>query len=192
MVETPNEFYTLRPDFPMNIDALMTEYVRLMRPIIERRTTPIVTTGLCIGGDMGLRFAVELDALGIASPSVVVIDGFACRSEYGYEWGGFVAFDEVSDEVNRRRNVITHTLSSSFVQRYYRGNVHLIMCLDFEDEPGQSREEGYALLPRNKENWKRSQPDMPITYVESVHFQLLHAPENLKLLRQITDGFAFK
>ena len=189
VVETPIEFYTLRPDYPMNIDALMSEYARLMRPILQNRTKPIVTTGLCIGGDMALRFAVEVDELGIAKPSVVVIDGYACRSEYGHGWGGTVIIEGVSDESNEQRNVIMHALSESFVQRHYRGNVHLIACTDFEDEPGQSREQGIERFPTNQANWKKSQPDMPITYVNSVHMALLHAPENLKILKEVISSY---
>lgn len=192
VVETPIEFYTLRPDYPMNIDALMSEYARIMRPILENRTKPIVTTGLCIGGDMALRFAVELDNLGIAQPSAVVIDGYACRSDYGPGWGGTVIIEGVSDESNKQRNVIMHTLSESFVQRYYRGNVHLIACTDFEDEPGQSREQGFERFPTNQANWKKSQPDMPITFVNSVHMLLLHAPDNLIILKEVIDSYAYK
>ena len=191
VVETPIEFYTLRPDYPMNIDALMSEYARLMQPILQNRNKPIVTTGLCIGGDMALRFAVELDNLGIAKPSVVVIDGYACRSSYGPGWGGTVTIEGVSDESNELRNVIMHTLSESFEQRYYRGNVHLIACTDFEDEPGQSREQGIERFPINQANWKKSQPEMAMTYVDSVHMLLLHAPENLRILKEVIDSYAY-
>lgn len=191
VVETPIEFYTLRPDYPMNIDALMAEYARLMRPILQNRKKPIVTTGLCIGGDMALRFAVELDNLGIAKPSVVVIDGYACRSDYGPGWGGTVIIEGVSDESNEQRNVIMHSLSESFVQRYYKGNVHLIACTNFEDEPGQSREQGIERFPINQANWKKSQPDMPTTLVDSVHMLLLHAPNNLRILKEVIDSYAY-
>lgn len=188
VVESPIEFYILRKDYPMNMDALMEEYARLIQPIIKDRKTPIVTTGLCIGGDMALRFAVELDNNGIASPSVLVIDGYACRFDYGPEWGGTVIIEEISDEANKERNVIMHTLSGSFVQRYYKGNVHLIMCTDFADEPGQTREEGFERYPVNLANWKKSQPDMLITFVDSVHMALLHKPENLKIIKETIDN----
>jgi hypothetical protein len=191
VVESPVEFYILRKDYPMNMDALMEEYARLIQPVLQNRNTPIVTTGLCIGGDMALRFAVELDQQGIASPSVVVIDGYACRSDYGPEWGGYVVIDEISDEANKERNIIMHTLSGSFVQKHYTGNVHLIMCTDFADEPGQSREEGFERYPVNQANWKKSQPDMPITFVDSVHMALLHTPNNLKILKEVIDSYAY-
>ena len=111
----------------MNMDALMEEYARLIQPIIQDRKTPIVMTGLCIGGDMALRFAVELDRQGIATPSVMIIDGFACRSDYGPGWGGIVNMPAASDELNERRNIIMHALSESFEQQHYKGNVSLVI-----------------------------------------------------------------
>ena len=188
VVESPVEFYTLRKDYPMNMDALMEEYARLIQPIIQDRKMPIVMTGLCIGGDMALRFAVELDRQGIASPSVMIIDGFACRSDYGPGWGGIVNMPAASDELNERRNIIMHALSESFYQQHYTGNVRLVMCTDFEDEPGQSREEGFKIYPVNLANWKKSQPDMPITFVDTVHLSLLHKPENLKIIKDTIDN----
>ena len=191
VIETASEFYSLRPDFPIDMDALMAEYARILRPILKDRTTPIVTTGLCLGGDMALRLAEELDTQGIARPSAVVIDGFACRSKYGADWGGMVVEPGVSEEVVKFRNHVLHTLSGSFVQRHYSGPAHLIMCTEFEDAPGQTREEAIAHFPVNKANWKESQPDMPITFVGSVHMQMIHDPENLRIIKQVIDSYAF-
>lgn len=191
VIETASEFYSLRPDFPINMDELMKEYVRILRPILKNRNMPILTTGLCLGGDMALRLAVELNTQGIASPSVVVIDGFACRSKYGPEWGGMVIEPGISEEVIKFRNHVLHNLSGSFIQRHYSGPVHLIMCTEFEDAPGETREEGIAHFPINKANWKESQPDMPITFVSSVHMQMIHDPENLRIIKQVIDSYAF-
>lgn len=191
VIETASEFYSLRPDFPINMDELMKEYVRILRPILKNRNMPILTTGLCLGGDMALRLAVELDKQGIARPSVIVIDGFACRSKYGPEWGGMVIEPGISDEVVKFRNHVLHNLSGSFIQRHYSGPVHLIMCTEFEDAPGETREEGIAHFPVNKANWKKSQPDMPITFVSSVHMQMIHDPENLRIVKQVIDSYAF-
>ena len=82
VIETVCEFYSLRPDFPVDMDALMADYVRILRPILKNRTSPMLLTGYCMGGDMALRLAVELDAKGIAKPPVVILDGTANRSEY--------------------------------------------------------------------------------------------------------------
>ena len=191
VVETANEFYSLRPDFPINMDALMAEFARILRPILKGRTTPILTTGLCLGGDMALRLAVELDKQGIATPSAIVIDGFACRSESGDNQGGLVVQPGISEELVKFRNHILHNLSASFVQYHYSGPVHLIMCTEFEDAPGQTREEGIATFPINQANWKRMQPDMPITFVNSVHIQMVRTPENLKIVKEVIDSYAY-
>ena len=191
VVETASEFYSLRPEFPINMDALMAEYARILRPILKDRTTPIVATGLCLGGDMALRLSVELDKEGIARPAAVIIDGFACRTKYGADWGGLVVEPGISEELVKFRNHILHTLSGSFVQRHYSGPAHLIMCTEFEDAPGQTREEAIAHFPVNKANWKESQPDMPITFVASVHMQMVHDPENLRIVKQVIDSYAF-
>jgi hypothetical protein len=191
VIESPSEFYSLRPDFPMETDALMAEYARILRPILKDRTTPILTTGLCLGGDMALRLAVELDAESIATPTAVIIDGYACRSKYGSDTGGMVVEPGISEEVVLFRNKVLHAISGSFVQRYYAGPAHLILCTEFDDEPGQTREEGIAFFPINKANWKESQPDIPITYVSSVHMQMVHDPENLRIIKQIIDSYAF-
>ena len=111
VVETASEFYSLRPGFPIDMDALMAEYARILRPILKDRTTPILTTGLCLGGDMALRLAVELHKEGIAQPSAIIIDGFACRSRFGAEEGGMVVEPGISEELVKFRNHILHTLS---------------------------------------------------------------------------------
>ena len=85
-----------------------------------------------------------------------------------------------------------HNLSASFVQYHYSGPVHLIMCTEFEDAPGQTREEGIATFPINQANWKRMQPDMPITFVNSVHIQMVRTPENLKIVKEVIDSYAFQ
>lgn len=191
VIETASEFYSLNPDFPIDMDALMAEYARILRPILKDRTTPILTTGLCLGGDMALRLAVELDKENIARPSAIIIDGFAGRSKYGADWGGMVVEPGISEDVVKFRNHVLHTLSGSFIQRHYSGPAHLIMCTDFEDAPGQTREEAIAHFPVNKANWKEAQPDMPITFVNSVHMQMVHDPENLRIVKQIVDRYAF-
>ena len=140
---------------------------------------------------MALRLAEELDTQGIARPSAVIIDGFACRSKYGADWGGMVVEPGISEEVVKFRNHVLHTLSGSFVQHHYSGPAHLIMCTEFEDAPGQTREEAIAHFPVNKANWKESQPDMPITFVGSVHMQMVHDPENLRIIKQVIDSYAF-
>ena len=139
---------------------------------------------------MALRLAVELNTQGIARPSAIVIDGFACRSKYGADWGGMVIEPGISEDVVKFRNHVLHTLSGSFVQRHYSGPAHLIMCTEFEDAPGQTREEAIAHFPVNKANWKEAQPDMPITFVSSVHMQMVHAPENLRIVKQVIDSYA--
>jgi hypothetical protein len=191
VIETASEFYSLNPDFPIDMDALMAEYARILRPILKDRTTPILTTGLCLGGDMALRLAVELNKENIARPSAIIIDGFAGRSKYGADWGGMVVEPGISEDVVKFRNHVLHTLSGSFIQRHYSGPAHLIMCTDFEDAPGQTREEAIAHFPVNKANWKEAQPDMPITFVNSVHMQMVHDPENLRIVKQIVDRYAF-
>ena len=97
----------------------------------------------------------------------------------------------ISEDVVEFRNHVLHTLSGSFIQRHYSGPAHLIMCTDFEDAPGQTREEAIAHFPVNKANWKEAQPEMPITFVNSVHMQMVHDPENLRIVKQIVDRYAF-
>ena len=64
------------------------------------------------------------------------------------------------------------------------------MCTDFDDEPGQSREEGFKIFPVNLANWKKSQPDMPIRFIDTVHLTLLHDPDNLKIIKEMIDSYA--
>ena len=174
VVESVCEFYSLRPDFPINMDALMADYARILRPILKERTSPILIAGHSLGGDMALRLAVELDAQDIVKSSVVNIDGTANRSEYTGEGEDII-----------------YTLARTFEQRHYSGPVHLIMCTEFEDIPGQTREEGVSMFPINKENWKKVQPDMPITFVSSVHMQMVRTPENLKIVKEVIDNYGY-
>ena len=190
VVEAVCEFYSLRPDFPINMDALMAEYARILRPILKGRTTPILTTGICLGGDMALRLAVELHKQGIATPSSIVIDGFACRSEYPDSRDKWLQLSGISGELLKFRNHILLNLSDSFVQYHYSGPVHLILCTEFGDSPGQTREEAIATFPINQANWKKMQPDMPITFVGSIHLQMISKPENLKIVKEIIDSYA--
>ena len=191
VIESVSELCSLRPDFPKNVDALIAEYVRILRPILKDRTTPILATGFCLGGDMALRLAVELQEQGIGTIPVINIDGYACRSEYGEEIGTVVVEPGVSEELVKIRSQILHAVSGSCVQRYYSGPVHLILCSKFDDSPGQTREQGIAMFPHNIANWKKSQPDMPITFVDYTHMQAITNPENLKFIKGIIDSFTF-
>ena len=189
VIETVCEFYSLRPDFPVDMDALMADYVRILQPILKNRTSPMLLTGYCMGGDMALRLAVELDAKGIAKPPVVILDGTANRSEYNGEERDLVFEAGISEELLRFRSHIIYSLARSFVQRYYSGQAHLILCTEFGDEPGQTREEGIENYPINLANWKKAQPDMTITYVNVVHMQVAKDPKSVEIIKKVIDDY---
>ena len=190
VIETVCEFYSLRPDFPVDMDALMADYVRILQPILKNRTSPMLLTGYCMGGDMALRLAVELDAEGIAKPPVVILDGTANRSEYNNVEERDLVFESgIPKELLRFRSHIIYSLARTFVQRYYSGQAHLIMCTEFGDEPGQTREEGIENYPINLANWKKAQPDMTITYVSIVHMQVAKDPKSVEIIKKVIDDY---
>ena len=191
VVEAACEFYSLRPDVPVDMNALMAEYARILRPILKDRTTPVLTVGHCIGGDMALRLAVELQAQGIAAPPIINVDGTPYRSELDAEEEDLVIEPGgISEELLKFRSHVMFSLSCSFDQRHYSGPVHLIMCTKFEDEPGQTREEGLERYSINLANWKKAQPGMPITFVDSTHMQVINEPESLKIIKEVIDSYA--
>jgi thioesterase domain-containing protein len=173
------------------MNALMAEYAQILRPILKDRTTPIITTGFCIGGDMAMRLAVELQAQGIATPSAINIDGVPYRPEHDTE-DDLVIEPGISEELLKIRSHFMYSLSRSFDQRHYSGPVHLIMYTKFEDEPGQTREEGLEEYTINLANWEKAQPGMPITYVDSAHMQVINEPESLKIIKEVIDSYAFQ
>ena len=191
VIEAACEFYSLRPEFPVDMNALMAEYAQILRPILKDRTTPIITTGFCIGGDMAMRLAVELQAQGIATPSAINIDGVPYRPEHDTE-DDLVIEPGISEELLKIRSHFMYSLSRSFDQRHYSGPVHLIMYTKFEDEPGQTREEGLEEYTINLANWEKAQPGMPITYVDSAHMQVINEPESLKIIKEVIDSYAFQ
>ena len=191
VVEAACEFYSLRKDFPVDMNALIADYARILRPILKDRTMPILTVGHCIGGDMALRLAVELQEQGIATPPSINIDGTPYRSELDEEESELVIETGISEELQKFRSHVMFSLCRSFVQRHYSGPVHLIMCTKFEDEPGQTREEGLAHYAVNLANWKKAQPGLPITFVDSAHMQVINEPESLKVIKEVLDSYAF-
>ena len=185
VVETPNELYALREDLEPTADALINEYVRLLKPIVARR--PIAgITGLCFGGDIALKLAVALDRLNLSHPVVFDIDGYACRSEYGDEWM-FLEQEGVSDQVNIRRNEVMSQLSKTFVQEYYPGIVYLFRATIFADEPGQSKERGEQLYPKNCANWAKSQPGLHVVLMDYVHMDLVVKTDSIKRIKHYVD-----
>lgn len=189
VIETVCEFYSLRPDFPVDMEALIADYVRILHPILKNRTSPMLLTGFCMGGDMALRLAVELDEKGIARPPVLILDGTANRSEYNGEERDLVFESGIPEELLRFRSHIIYSLARTFVQRHYSGQAHLIMCTEFADEPGQTREEGIENYPINLANWKKAQPDMPITYVNIIHAQVAKDPKSVEMIKKIIDDY---
>ena len=191
VIEAACEFYSLRPEFPVDMNALMAEYAQILRPILKDRTTPIITTGFCIGGDMAMRLAVELQAQGIATPSAINIDGVPYRPEHDTE-DDLVIEPGISEELLKIRSHFMYSLSRSFDQRHYSGPVHLIMYTKFEDEPGQTREEGLEEYTINLANWEKAQPGIPVTFVDSAHMQVINEPESLKIIKEVIDSYAFQ
>ena len=193
VVEAACEFYSLNPDIPVDMNALMAEYARILRPILKDRTMPILTVGHCIGGDMALRLAVELQAQGIATPPIINVDGTPYRSELDAEEETLVIEPGgISEELLKFRSHVMFSLSNTFDQRHYSGPVHLIMCTKFEDEPGQTSEEGKEHFSVNLANWKKAQPGMPITFVDSAHMQIINEPESLKIIKEVIDSYAYQ
>ena len=191
VIEAACEFYSLRPEFPVDMNALMAEYAQILRPILKDRTTPIITTGFCIGGDMAMRLAVELQAQGIATPSAINIDGVPYRPEHDTE-DDLVIEPGISEELLKIRSHFMYSLSRSFDQRHYSGPVHLIMYTKFEDEPGQTREEGLEEYTINLANWEKAQPGIPVTFVDSAHMQVINEPESLKIIKEVIDSYAYQ
>ncbi len=184
VIETPNELYDLRRDLEPSADAMIEEYIRLLRPIAERR--PIAgITGLCFGGDIALKVAVRLNQYHLSKPVVFDVDGYACRSEYE-EWS-YLEQEGVSDEVNDRRNEVMAKLSKSFVQEYYPGTVYLFRATIFADEPGQSKERGEELFPINCANWAKSQPDLKVVLMDFVHMDLVVKTESVMRIKHYVD-----
>ena len=184
VIETPNELYDLRRDLEPTADAMIEEYVRLLRPIAERR--PIAgITGLCFGGDIALKVAVRLNQYNLSKPVVFDVDGYACRSEYE-EWS-YLEQEGVSDEVNDRRNEVMAKLSKSFVQEYYPGTVYLFRATIFGDEPGQSKERGEQLFPINCANWAKAQPGLKVVLMDFVHMDLVVKTESVNRIKHYVD-----
>ena len=186
VIESANEFYMLHPDLPVNIDTLIQGYTDLLRPYLETRVLAGIT-GLCMGSDIGLRLAVELHRLGLATPAVFVLDGYAQRTTYPESLGGFVEEEGIDSAVNLRRNQIMQQLDRTLVQKYYSGRVLLLMTHHFADEYGQTKEQGEALFENNIRLWQESQPEATLFYLDGLHMELLHNPHDLQQIKSVFD-----
>lgn len=190
VLESANELYWLRPSLDLTSDGMIAEYVRLLKPILQKRRIDAMT-GLCLGGDFALQLAVSLQEQQLATPNVYIIDGYAFRTEYDEGWG-FVYEDGLTEEVNIFRNKVMAALSSTLQQRYYSGHVCLFQAVRFANVPGQAVDEGLQLFPKNRANWLRAQPEMSIVDMEFVHMELLHHPDSLKRMKDIIDDDIMK
>ena len=184
VLETPNELYALRPDLPPTCDAMINEYIRLLRPVLERRKIAGVT-GLCFGGDTALKLAVRLNQLNLSTPAAFVIDGYACRSEYN-DWT-LVEQEGISMELIIKRNEVVSQLSKTMVHEYYPGPTYLFRATVFADEPGQSKKKGEELYPKNCANWARIQPDLHVVPMDYVHMDLVVYPDSVKRIKYYID-----
>lgn len=189
VLETPNELYALRPDLPPTCDAMIDEYIRLLRPVLERRTIAGVT-GLCFGGDTALKLAVRLNQYNLAKPAAFVIDGYACRSEYS-DWT-LVEQEGISMELIVKRNEVVSQLSKTMIHEYYPGTTYLFRATVFADEPGQSKKRGEELFPKNCANWARIQPDLHVVLMDYVHMDLVVHPDSVKRIKNHIDAELLK
>ena len=187
VIDSANEYYMYHTDEPINIDTLIKGYVELLRPILKDREIAGVT-GLCLGSEIGLRLAVELNELHLAHPKIFVIDGYAQRTTYPEGLGDFVEEPGIDSELNMRRNQIIKQLNDSFIQKYYPGEVYLMLTTHFAQSNGQTKEEGEAIFPINRQKWLEAQPDVHIIYLDGLHMELLHKPHDLHQIKEVFDA----
>jgi len=186
VLESAIELQSYRPQCAATADAMLDEYVRLLRPYIAQR--PIAgITGLCIGGDIGLELAIRLDQQGLCRPAVFVIDGMADRPAYRGNTG-IMEGAGISQETDRQRKDYIISFSKTLHQHRYDGRAYLFMATQFESVEKFTEQEARDFFPVNRDNWQRLQPGIIISYYDCVHMQLIHQPETLRQMRQIIDA----
>ena len=185
VLESVIEMKSYRPECVTDATVMIDEYVRLLRPYLERRRLDAVT-GLCIGGDLALQLAVRLKELSLSSPYVFNIDGMAYRPDYKGQMG-VMRGRGIDEEQDRQRRDFTISLARTIPQRYYDGRCVLFLATKFEDVGNFTSEQAQAFYPVNLCNWQKAQPQARIVFLSEVHMSLIHLPETLRIIRQTID-----
>lgn len=185
VLESVIEMKSYRPETVVEASVMIDEYVRLLRPFLEKRRLEAVT-GLCIGGDLALQLAVRLKEFSLGTPCVFNIDGMANRADYKGQMG-VVKGRGISEELDSQRREFTIQLARTIPQRYYDGRCVLFLATKFEDVGDFTKEQAQAFYPVNLYNWKKLQPNAEIVFLDEVHMSLIHHPETLRIIRQTID-----
>lgn len=185
VIESALELQSRRPERAATAQAMLDEYVRLLRPWLQHRPLAGIT-GLCIGGDIGLQLAVRLQQQGLGCPAVFVIDGMADRPAYRGNTG-IMEGAGIDLETDQQRKDYIIAFSKTLHQHRYAGPVYLFMATRFESVEQFTADEARRFFPHNRDNWQRLQPDIKISYYDAVHMQLIHNPATLAQMKRIID-----
>lgn len=186
VLESIVEMKALCPNAVRDASALTEEYVRLLRPLLKRRQLAAIT-GLCIGGDIALQLAVQLQKHQLARPHVFNIDGMACRQQFQGQMGVMPALG-ISPEADLARKTFAIEFARTIPQHHYSGPVTLFLARRFETIGDFTKEQAEAFYNVNLRNWQQAQPEANIVFFDEVHMQLIHNPQTLHAIKSTIDA----
>lgn len=176
VLESFNEYFIGRST--CSYAELLATSVDMIRPYIEGKRL-FGVTGLCLGGEIAMQIAVELEQQHLAQPQVFVIDGFAKRDGSSPD---SLYFNEpgISEALNRERNHIKDQLLHTRFFRPYKGDVHVYLAQHFSAEtpigevlPENVTQSAYEGFLRNASEWEESQPRCDIRHIDATHWTIL-------------------
>jgi len=191
VLDSIHEFFFMRERCTFR--HLLDHYMEVLPKMLKGKNV-FGVTGWCIGGEISLQLAIELQQAGIASPVVFSLDGYL-HHNMGKNTPLFVMnFPNQPPEVNRERDRIKNEFIESAFFRPYSGTVYCFFADQFSKYPPNGEiltdEEvafNYKSFMENSYNWENSQPGCIVTYLHDNHYTFLQRKNMVQVVKVIDE-----
>ena len=187
VLESLHEFFYMKEE--VSLRKLLEGYMEVLPQMLQgKRVFGIM--GWCVGGEIALQLAIELQQAQIASPIVFSLDGYlhydTAKDAPLFAWD----FPGLSDEVNREQARIRDLFIYSTFFRPYSGKVYSFLADQFKKDPpngeqltDEELEYMYNSFKNNPSVWKTMQPDCIIQFLHDNHYFFIQKKNMIEVLK---------
>lgn len=182
--ESYHEYFLWKSE--VSVDILIDFYLQITKLLLVDRPIYAVT-GYCMGAELAMHYASRLKKEQIASPKVIMMEGFYKRTEDNFYP------DIKNNPVVQEHYRITYLLSRSLPVIDYQGEIIIFLAkklsnrlyLEFGEETNEVvLKEAAKEFMNNRINWKKAYPHAPYYELDCDHWTFFEE-KNLEELREI-------
>ncbi len=185
--ESYHEYFLWKSE--VSIDILMDFYLQITKLLLVDRPIYAVT-GYCMGAELAMHYASRLRKEQIASPKVIMMEGFYKRAEEKFYP------DVENNPVVQEHYRITYLLSRSLPTMDYQGEVIIFLAkklsnrlyLEFGEETNEAvLKEAAKEFMDNRINWKKAYPHTPYFEMDADHWTFFKKDVLIEMQQKIEE-----